>query len=132
MFLAAAAALPAVALLAALTSATWSPHWPGWSLLLLGVIVSPVLEEVVFRAGIQDGVAARWAGRFGVFTFANVATALVFCLMHLWRHPPAWALATLVPALVLGLAYERQRRLIAPIGLHAIYNLAYFVLLAGA
>lgn len=131
LLLAAVAALPGVVLLAACTPAVWSPHWPGAVALLLGVVLSPILEEIVFRTGVQDALAARYPHRFGFLTFANSATAVLFGLFHLWRHPPLWALATIVPALVFGLVYERHRRLVAPIGLHAVYNLAHLALLAG-
>ncbi len=130
--LAAIAAIPALIILAAVTPVALSLSWPPESLLLTMVVVSPVLEEIVFRAGVQDSLARRTSSRVGRLTIANIATALLFCGMHLWRHPPAWALATAVPALVFGLVYERHGTLLAPIGLHAFYNLAYLTLLSHA
>lgn len=97
--------------------------------MLMMVVVWPVIEEIVFRAGVQESLAQWSSSRLGLFTLANIVTATLFCLLHLWRHPPAWALATFFPALVFGLFYERHRTLLAPIGLHALYNLAYLVLL---
>lgn len=128
--LALAAAVPAVVLTAATPRATWAPHWPGAQALMMTVVVLPVLEEVVFRLGLHDALAARWPARAGPLTLANAITAVVFCLCHLWAHPAGWALATVVPALVFGWAYERHRRLAAPVVLHAGYNAAYLCLLA--
>ncbi|GAB3670399.1 hypothetical protein GCM10028792_01000 [Salinisphaera aquimarina] len=127
-----AAALPAVAIIAGITPLQLALHWPGWTPIVLLILVTPVLEEIVFRAGLQDALATRGSYRLAGLTLANVLTALMFCLVHLFRHAPAWALATIVPALVFGWAYERHPRLVAPILLHALYNLAYLVLLSPA
>ncbi|MES1926294.1 JDVT-CTERM system glutamic-type intramembrane protease [Salinisphaera sp. T31B1] len=130
--LALAAALPAVALIAATPAARLALHWPGLQALWLMAGLMPVLEEVVFRFGLHDCLAARWSARVGPLTLANAITAVVFGMCHLWTHPPAWALATVLPALVFGWAYERHRRLAAPVLLHAGYNAVYLCLLTVA
>jgi len=124
------AALPVVLLIGALTPLAITVHWPGWRIALVMWVAAPVLEEIVFRAGVQDGLAT-WLSdhRIAGLSRANLLTAVVFALLHLWRHPPVWALATAVPSLIFGFFYERHRHLAAPIGLHSAYNVAYLLLL---
>lgn len=127
--LAAAAGVAAAFVLGLLLRGGPGWHWPPAPVALLYVVVAPVLEEIVFRAGLQDAIAARWTRAWAGLTAANLATALLFAALHLWRHPPLWAAATALPALVFGAAYERHgRRLAAPVGLHALYNAAYLTL----
>nr|WP_247740029.1 JDVT-CTERM system glutamic-type intramembrane protease [Endozoicomonas sp. G2_2] len=95
----------------------------------MAVGVLPLLEEIVFRLGVHDALATRLPGRVGALTRANLLTAACFALAHLLQHPPGWALATFVPALVYGALWERHRRLFVPVSVHAFYNLAYLCLL---
>ena len=127
--LALAAALPAVALLAACTSLSLTLRWPGTPVLVMAVGVLPLLEEIVFRLGVHDALATRLPERVGALSRANLLTAACFALAHLLQHPPGWALATFVPALVFGALWERHRRLFVPVSVHAFYNLAYLCLL---
>jgi len=124
------AAFPAVLLIGACTPLTVAPHWPGLRVALVMLVAAPVLEEIVFRAGVQDGLV-RWVSDRPVagLSRANLLTAVVFALLHLWRHPPLWALATAMPSLIFGFFYERHRHLAAPIGLHSVYNATYLLLL---
>ncbi len=43
------------------------------------------------------------------------------------NHPPAWALAVLVPSLVLGHFRERHASLLPPMILHPLFNLTYLL-----
>lgn len=93
--------------------------WPLWSL-----IGAPVVEEIVFRAGLHesllrafDATAApmpRWV--------ANVVCAVTFASLHLLAYPGLTGLATFAPALAIGALYERQRRVWPCIALHALFN----------
>lgn len=124
------AAFPAIAGLAWLTPLVFTLRWPGAVSFIMAVGVLPLLEEIVFRLGLHDALAARLRARFGALTLANVATAACFALAHVWAHPPAWALATFVPALVFGALWERHGRLYVPVSVHAFYNAAHLCLLA--
>lgn len=130
--LALAAVLPGVGLIAAFTPAALVLRWPGATVFGLSVLVMPLLEEIVFRLGVHDALAARLPARLRVLTMANGGTAALFALAHLWSHPPGWALATAAPALVFGLVWERHRRLFVPVSVHALYNAAYLCLLGSA
>jgi len=97
-----------------------------WSWSFGGVLLmaAAVLEEVIFRGGLQtwlrmhDNGRVRWAG----LTRANVITALVFGLAHgLLR---TWALVpiTLLVGLGLGALYDARQRLVPCVLLHAGLN----------
>lgn len=87
--------------------------------------VAPVLEETVFRAGLQETLLRR--GAAGVWSV--LFTAAAFAAAHaLWRPGP-WAWATGGPALLLGWVYLRTRRLWPCIALHALFNALWWGLL---
>jgi membrane protease YdiL (CAAX protease family) len=109
-----AVALGAVAvLLAAGPGAGVSP-----ARLAMLLLIAPVLEETIFRAGLHESLLRRsWpAGR------ALVATAIVFALVHALLRSDLAALAVVLPALAIGLLYQRTRRLVPCIALHAAMN----------
>lgn len=104
--------------------------WAQWPVLLLAVLAYPVLEEIVFRGGLQPALARRLPAAAGPLTLANLLTSVVFCGLHFLFHPPLWAAGVFLPSLVFGYFYERHNGLAAPIVLHAVYNASYFLLLA--
>jgi len=125
------AAGPAVwAALAVFFTSAGNPEWlaahPGTFLLLAGVY--PVLEEFVFRGGIQPAIGARLSGGLGPLSWANALTSIMFCALHLIYHPPVWAAAVFAPSLVFGYFRERHGGLASPIALHVFYNAGYFAL----
>ena len=91
----------------------------GWALLLL-LVIAPVLEEIVWRAGLQEALLTRtrWPA-----ASINLGVAASFALAHALRAPDSvWAWLTLLPAWVIGRAYQRWRRLGPCIALHAAMN----------
>jgi uncharacterized protein len=97
-------------------------------LFLARAVVYPILEEMIFRGGIQgifltSGVGRlRWCG----VSAANLITSLLFAAMHLLSHPAYWAAAAGVPSLIFGHFRERTNSLRVPIVLHVFYNTGYF------
>jgi len=88
---------------------------------LVGGIVGPVAEELVFR-GVLYGFLRRW----GVVLAVTVST-VVFVLIH----PSAFhgiPMTQAVGGILFALAYEKERNLMAPITLHVLGNSAIFVL----
>lgn len=87
---------------------------------LVGGFIGPVAEEIFFR-GLIYGYLRRWG-----FWPALALSTLVFTLLH------AGAAAVPIPQIVGGLvfatAYEIEKKLLAPITIHILGNLALFSL----
>lgn len=96
---------------------------------LAALLLAAVVEEIVFRGGLHECLLRRpgWPTiRRAGLSAANLVTALAFSASHgLFR---SWwlALGVIVPALLIGLLYERTRRLLPCIALHAAMNAAWF------
>jgi len=88
---------------------------------LVGGIVAPVAEEILFR-GLIYGFFRRWGAVIAVI----LSTAL-FALAHPMRGLP---LTQIVGGLVFALAYEVEKNLLVPITIHVLGNLAIFALSA--
>ena len=101
-----------------------------WQLLAM-LLLYPVVEEWIFRGVLQGELLrhSRWRRAHLGLTRANLVTSLLFAAMHLIHQPPLWALAVVVPSLVLGHFRERYGKLWLPIALHILFNAVY--LLAG-
>jgi hypothetical protein len=105
---------------------------PGWAWPLLG---APLLEEIVFRAGLQAWLQDRlavdhstnpgtWLWRAGL---ANALTGLAFAAAHAAVRPSLLSALTLLPALLLGAVYQRTRRLRDCVVLHASFNAVWLM-----
>lgn len=95
----------------------------------LAVLIAPVTEELVFRAGLFRYLRTRIARRF-----ALVGPALGFGALHVdWST--LRGLTSLAPLVVLAvifsLAYERTGRIGTPIVAHALFNLNTVLLILG-
>ncbi len=87
---------------------------------IVGGTISPVAEEIFFR-GILYGFLRRW----GIVTALSVST-LIFVLIHpLGRTVP---LTQAVGGVLFALSYEIEKSLMTPIVIHALGNLAIFVI----
>jgi len=109
-----------------------------WPLLQPGrffglVLLWPVLEEIIFRGGLQPALAVTAWGRRsrGGVTLGNVVASLIFAGFHLFAHPPLWALAVFFPSLLFGYFRDRHDSLLSPVILHVSYNLGYYWLFGG-
>ena len=87
------------------------------------LLAAPLLEEIVFRAGLQEALLRRTDSAL----MANVVTALAFAAAHGAVHADAQAALTAVPALAIGLLYQRRRRLAPCLALHALFNAAWLL-----
>lgn len=92
------------------------------------VLLLPVAEELVFR-GLLQGQLLRLSAwrRLGPVSAANLATSLAFAAAHLGSQPPAWALATVIPSLVLGHLRERLGSVWPAVAMHGLYNAGFFL-----
>lgn len=96
-------------------------HAFSWLWLLLG---APIVEEIVFRSGLHRSLLDRAGGGAppAILWCANTTVALVFAAAHVGVQPGPMAAATFFPALAIGALYQRQRRLVPCIALHAALN----------
>lgn len=87
-----------------------------WMIVLFAVVVigAPVIEEIVYRGFLQQGLARNIAPKV-----ALVVSAAIFAAIHLRpvEFPGLFAFA-----LVLGVAYQRTQRLGLPILTHMAFN----------
>jgi len=132
-FAAALAAGP-VAWIALALNAQPNPAWIlGDPVRALSLVVAwPLIEEALFRGGIQPALLRTHGGAreaWGVTT-ANVATSVLFALAHLATQAPEWAAAAFVPSLVFGHFRERYGSIAPGAALHVFYNAGYFLLVA--
>ena len=104
------------ALLACAAAVTLPPSW------VVLVVIAPLAEEVVFRRGFQELLLARAGTRRSAGVMANVVTALAFAAAHAATRDLASAALVALPALLLGAAYQRWRRLDICVGMHAAFN----------
>jgi len=98
-----------------------------WQALLWIGLIYPVLEEYVFRGGLQAALYnnTRLSGSWLGISCANIATSVFFAAVHLINQPPVWAMLVFFPSLVFGWMRDRYEGLHACIILHAIYNTGF-------
>jgi len=101
---------------------------------LLAVVWQPIVEELVFRGGLQGFLSFREWGRqpFVGVSIANLLTSVLFAMVHTATHPLMWASLTFIPSLLFGIVRDRSGSVYPPIALHIIYNGGYFLLTGGA
>ncbi len=96
----------------------------GW---VWALILSPALEETVYRRLLQDAVALRLTSRMppdapAAAYLPNLVAGFGFVIVHSATHG-VFALWWLIPALVIGETYRRWQSLPAAILLHSWMNL---------
>lgn len=98
-------------------------------LVLSSLWVAPWLEELFFRACLQESLLRRWADvgpaharRQGI---VNVGVALLFGCAHAVARDFWTGVAVVLPALGFGLLYQKARR-VAPVAvLHGLCNVPW-------
>jgi uncharacterized protein len=85
---------------------------------------SPVVEELVFRAGIQKFLSQQKLAPL----LANCTTSLVFALTHFTISGNPAMLMVIAPSLLLGWTYQKTSSLVWTMVLHSVLN---WVFLAG-
>lgn len=100
---------------------------PAWLLLLKLALIGPILEEIVFRGGLQTYLISKpvFAKNWFGLSLANIGISLIFALTHLISQPPLWAALVFIPSLVFGWARDRYGSIIPSIILHAVYNAGF-------
>lgn len=97
---------------------------------VLIILIYPVLEEYVFRGGIQTALFQRTnlCRSIAGISAANIITSILFATAHLINQPPLWAALVFLPSLVFGWMRDRYRHIHACIVLHVTYNAGFFLL----
>lgn len=113
---AAVAAAFGMAFLAMLRHTIWERGaTPGsWWYVALAVVAAPLFEEFIFRGLVHAGMrrlTGPWAAALG--------SAAIFAIVH----PPGAMLPVFVLGLCAASAHERGKSLLAPMLVHAIYNI---------
>jgi CAAX protease family protein len=98
-----------------------------WQFVALALI-HPCVEEFLFRGALQGTVKRyTWGQRsWHGCTSANAIVSFLFMVGHWWQHPPLWALAVLLPALLFGWLRDHYDSVYPSMALHAVYNTGYF------
>ena len=87
-------------------------------LFLVGGLIGPIAEEIYFR-GLIYGYCRRWG-----FWPALAVSTLIFTLLH--AGASAVPITQIVGGLVFATAYEIEKKLLVPITIHVLGNLAIF------
>lgn len=87
------------------------------------LLLAPLAEEAVFRAGLQEELLRRRVAPM----IANALTAAAFGAAHAWAWQDAAGWGVAAPALLIGMVYQRHRRLGPCIALHAVMNAVAWV-----
>lgn len=120
----------ALVIAAAITAAGgWAlARGQGFERILVLLVLAPLFEETVFRAGLHEALLQRLCRPDA----ANALTALAFGIAHALAQGDARALAVALPAWLVGRVYERGRRLGPCVALHALLNAAWIAWVLGA
>lgn len=86
------------------------------------LLLAPLLEEAIFRAGLQEALLRRWQSHP---CLVNAATAAAFGLAHVAIRVDLAAFSVALPALLIGEVYQRTGRLRLCVALHAAMNAAW-------
>lgn len=105
---------------------------PAATTLLLGVIVAPIVEELVFRGALQGALLERprLARRRAGVSGANALASLAFAAAHLWSASPLQAASVLLPSLAFGACRDRYAGTVPGMLLHGFYNGGFLWLFA--
>lgn len=95
----------------------------GWWWLAIGyvVVIAPVVEEVIFRGFVQEGLG-RWLG--GRRWVAILGTSVVFALIHIPSVDGQALVPLFVLSCLLGVVRERTGGVWAGVIVHGIFNAA--------
>ena len=82
------------------------------------VVAAPVVEEVVFRGFLFEGLRRSWLGDAGTIFL----TALLWASIHLGQYQMFYVAQIFVLGLALGLARTRTGSLLTAMAMHALVN----------
>jgi len=92
--------------------------WAKIAIALAAIIVTPVLEELLFRGLLQTTFRSALRTKYAAW-IAIALTAMLFAMMH--SIPAHWPTLFVLGA-CMGYSYEKSGSLFRPIFIHAIFN----------
>jgi membrane protease YdiL (CAAX protease family) len=90
-------------------------------------IIGPLIEEVMYRGLLQNGIRRVGATPWAAITIAST----VFAVAHVNVVPPHGLVGLCVLSLGFGWAFERSGTLWAPFTMHALFNAGNILLASG-
>jgi len=94
--------------------------------LFVNLILIAFSEELFFRGFLIPAVAYKLKGKIFIFSYANIVTAFIFSISHLFAHGLFWSASVFIPALFYGYFRERHDSILPAVVLHFFYNFVYF------
>jgi len=87
-------------------------------LILAAIFVSPICEEMFFRATLID----YFENRFENANYAIILSAFLFAMFHIGYGSFLEIFGAFVAGIILGFTYKKSKTLIAPIFAHFLFN----------
>lgn len=85
-----------------------------FGLIFFGIVIAPVIEEIIFRGFLQSAVKGLCGGRYAIVISASLFAAV---------HVDVFAfLQILILGILLGYLYEKTQSLAASIVVHVLHN----------
>lgn len=117
----------------------FSTSWPSqtltrhqWQIFSLIVIGYPIVEEFVFRGGLQNWLYKYpWAKlTYLHISVANIIVSILFSTLHIILRPDDNSTyGIIIPSLIFGLFKDRHRHIMSCTLLHIFYNMGAFFLI---
>jgi membrane-associated protease RseP (regulator of RpoE activity) len=105
--------------------AMWASPTAAIILMVWGVTIGPITEEVFFRGFLYNAIARRFA-----LVTAVCAQALLFAILHPYEVVPF--IGVFVLGVILAVIYQWRKTLLTPIFVHAMYNCVGLALVVAA
>jgi hypothetical protein len=102
-----------------MTNITYPSEFSKWLLLFGVALMSPILEEVIFRGYLLKGFAHSFIGVYG----SIVLTSAIWAVIH-FQYEVVYLVMIFFIGLVLGYARFKANSIYIPIMMHIIFNLS--------
>ncbi len=99
-----------------------------YNLLIRYIIISPIIEEWLFRGIIQKKLMEVYNKKLLGIHISNILTSFLFSVMHLINSSLVHAILVFVPSLVFGHIYAKCGKIYPNVFLHSFYNLNVFII----
>ncbi len=94
-----------------------------WALVAAAVVGAPLVEELIYRVFLQSSISRATGLPWGGILVAAIVFAVAHAVGPAEQRVPWYAAVPIgVLGLACGLAYERTKRLLVPITMHACFN----------